>query len=300
MKPMKFALNIIGGFLLSFGLFLIIISVLGISKSGISFRQIPANFSSLRAYIVQSGSMEPAVKVGSLVLVNKDKQYSEGDIITFSGNKDAKNVTTHRIIFKNYPNGINQPPVYLTKGDKNGDVDTAKITDSEIVGKVFFTIPYFGYISAFIKAPNGFILLVIIPATIIIYEELKSLLRELKKFWQKIKNKFNKNSSEFRQKPQQPGLFRLAVIIPFFAVGFLLIMATNAYFSDKESSQGNVFSAATSFGSPVPSPTTSPSPSPETTPIPIAQTLVINEVLPDTSCMIGQKEAQWLEVYNGY
>lgn len=40
-----------------------------------------------------------------------------------------------------------------------------------------------------------------------------------------------------------------------------------------------------------------PSPTP---PPGIATTLVINEVLPDSSCFQGQTEAQWLEIYNGY
>jgi predicted ribosomally synthesized peptide with SipW-like signal peptide len=40
---------------------------------------------------------------------------------------------------------------------------------------------------------------------------------------------------------------------------------------------------------------TLPTPPPQT-----ATTLVINEVLPDSSCKQGQTEAQWLEIYNGY
>lgn len=78
-------------------------------------------------------------------------------------------------------------------------------------------------------------------------------------------------------------------IILFLVIGIFSYKVSFALFSDSATSTNNVFSAAQAF------PTATPTPTP-----PIAQTLVINEVLPDSSCFQGQTEAQWLEIYNGF
>ncbi|KKQ46617.1 MAG: Type I signal peptidase, partial [Candidatus Woesebacteria bacterium GW2011_GWD1_38_10] len=79
------------------------------------------------------------------------------------------------------PSGENGEPEYVTKGDANEDFDPPKISDKDIIGKVRLTIPYLGYLAFAAKKPWGFILLVIVPATIFIYEELKAVLKELRK-----------------------------------------------------------------------------------------------------------------------
>lgn len=90
-------------------------------------------------------------------------------------------------------------------------------------------------------------------------------------------------------------------LLPYAIVVILFTGTTFATtYSDSEESVGNTFRAAASYPSSTPSPSPSASPSPSPSPTTIAQTLVINEVMPDTSCFQGQTEAQWLEVYNGY
>ena len=77
-------------------------------------------------------------------------------------------------------------------------------------------------------------------------------------------------------------------MIPIVGVGFLVISASGSFFSDLERSLGNIFQAAESYAPPTP------------TPPPIAQTLVINEVLPQSTCKVGNSYAQWIEIYNGF
>jgi signal peptidase len=147
-----------------------------------------------RAYIVQSGSMSPAIKVGSIVITQKSPSYLPNDIITFNPGGSLQsaprekntNLVTHRILFKNYPEGVGGPASYLTAGDANEEFDRNEIKEDQIVGKVVATLPYAGYIADFAKKPYGFILLVIVPATIIIYEELKFLKREFGKSYKKL------------------------------------------------------------------------------------------------------------------
>lgn len=72
---------------------------------------------------------------------------------------------------------------------------------------------------------------------------------------------------------------------------FVSYRVTFSFFNDIGHSNSNVFAAASTF------PTPSPSPSP--TPTPIATTLVMNELLPHSSCTSGQTEGQFLELWNG-
>lgn len=137
-------------------------------------------------FVVLSGSMEPSIKTGSVVFIQaKPFGYLVGDTITYSRG-GSKDFTTHRVASLIDQNGT---IAYTTKGDANNAADPTPVTKSEIKGAVFLTLPYLGYAVSQAKTPYGFILLVIIPATIIIYEELKGLKHETVKMITKKKTK---------------------------------------------------------------------------------------------------------------
>lgn len=50
-----------------------------------------------------------------------------------------------------------------------------------VIGKAVFTLPYIGYIGYFVRPLIGFILLIIIPASLIIIIEIRNIMKELKK-----------------------------------------------------------------------------------------------------------------------
>jgi signal peptidase len=131
-----------------------------------------------KIFVVQSGSMAPAIKMGSLVIVKPANDYKIGEVITFGPYSKTKAPTTHRIYDIKVVNG---QPVYITKGDANNAPDTREITKRDILGKVLFSIPYLGYAVAFAKKPLGFVLIVIVPAVIIIIDEIKNIYKEIKK-----------------------------------------------------------------------------------------------------------------------
>lgn len=90
----------------------------------------------LRGYVILSGSMEPMIPTGSVVVVNTaDRDVLPGDVATFSRHGD---LVTHRILSK-IEDG------YQTKGDANTDPDTGIISAEDIRGKVLFHIPMIGY-----------------------------------------------------------------------------------------------------------------------------------------------------------
>ncbi len=88
--------------------------------------------------IVESGSMEPAIKTGSLVVVAPASSYFVGDIITFESTS-ADVPTTHRITEVKEENGLQ---VFVTKGDANEEADTNVAKETAVIGKVLVSVPY--------------------------------------------------------------------------------------------------------------------------------------------------------------
>lgn len=140
-----------------------------------SFFPIAGNY---KIYVVQSGSMEPAIHTGSVVFVKPLKNYEIGDIITFKAKNSDKDSVTHRVVNIEIAGGAKN---FITKGDANNAEDANKAEENQIIGKVLFSMPYAGYAVATAKKPVGFMLLIIVPAGIIIFEEIGNIRRELEK-----------------------------------------------------------------------------------------------------------------------
>lgn len=148
---------------------------------------------------VQSGSMEPGIKTGGLVVVKPSPTYKIGDIITFA--LDQKKIAaTHRINDIRLEAG---KPIYTTKGDANNAPDQREVLPKEIIGRVIFSLPFLGYLLNVVKTPFGFMLIIVIPGIIIIYDEIKKIKKEfiqLKK--QKIINLDEAKSAAKNSKPK--------------------------------------------------------------------------------------------------
>lgn len=127
---------------------------------------------------VISGSMEPTIKTGSVVVVKPEADYKIGDVITFGPYSKTQVPTTHRIHDIKVVDG---QPVYITKGDANNAPDSREVRKKDIVGKVLFSIPYIGFAVEFVKKPLGFAIIIIVPAAAIIFDEIKKIVHEVKK-----------------------------------------------------------------------------------------------------------------------
>ncbi len=138
----------------------------------------------LRMFVVESGSMAPAIQPGSVILTQKESNYSKGDIISFKvqPNADLKNpkaIISHRII--EVKTSTVSGTVFITKGDANNIQDMEPRPLGNVLGKVIFSIPYLGYPVNFAKTQTGFILLIVIPATLIVYTEILNIKNEAKR-----------------------------------------------------------------------------------------------------------------------
>ena len=245
-----------------------------------------------KALIVRSGSMQPTIGVGDLITVKPQQEYKVGDIVAFKDPLKSSVFVTHRIIGQEVQNGKNY---FKTKGDGNENADFTPVSKENVIGRADISIKGIGKLLAFTKTNTGFGMVVIFPALLVIFFEIINIFREIKK--QKTVR------PETQEQPEYPivtpvieivnftgfsNRTKLGLKLPSFkillslALSTLLVYNTIAFLFDTETSTGNFFQAADSFGPP------------------IAQTLVINEVLPDSSCSQGNTEAQWIEIYNGF
>ena len=123
---------------------------------------------------VLSGSMEPAIPVGGIVVIKPvdPETLKTGDIICFQLSEDTS--VTHRII------NITDEGL-VTKGDANEDPDQWTVKKENVIGKVILTIPFIGYLGYFVRTPTGLILLIVLPASVIIIVEIRNIIKELRK-----------------------------------------------------------------------------------------------------------------------
>src|SRR3989344_6544376 len=151
-------------FKIGYGIFVAAVVLLG-RLLVTSLIPIPGN---IDIKIVQSGSMEPSIKTGGLVIIKPFSEYHIGDVIMFGEDTKTKVPTTHRIVADEVRSGVFY---YTTKGDANEDPDPQQVAQTEVIGKVLFSIPYLGYVLDFAKKPLGFALLIGIPAAIVVFDE---------------------------------------------------------------------------------------------------------------------------------
>lgn len=105
----------------------------------------------LGSAVVLTGSMEPVIMPGDMILIQNKASYEVGDIVTFRGNNYP---VTHRVIYE-------ADGAYVTQGDAN-NVRDDKIGDADIFGKVFLIIPKLGYFVNFLQKPFGMLIVLLV------------------------------------------------------------------------------------------------------------------------------------------
>jgi signal peptidase I len=125
-------------------------------------------------YVVKSGSMEPAINPGDIVITGPVGGTLTGDIapgkvITFTMGKET---VTHRVV--SVDNGS-----VKTKGDANEDPDASAVSNSQIKGVYLFKVPYLGYIQSFVATKKGWFILVIIPTAVLVLWIVRDILKEV-------------------------------------------------------------------------------------------------------------------------
>lgn len=150
-------LNVIGIVLCALLLPLLVVNLTLIAKSFIAPDKVP-DFMGFKPFIVLSGSMEPTILEGDLILtraLQEGQTLKEDDIIAYRFGQET--VVTHRIIEVQQGE---QGPVYITRGDNNNVEDKAPVALSLVEGLYLYRVAGLGRLAMFLQTPLGLILVV--------------------------------------------------------------------------------------------------------------------------------------------
>ena len=128
-----------------------------------------------RFFTVVTGSMEPSLPQGSLVLArqpNDAKEIKKGEIVTFEQPGYSNKYITHRVYEKSKSEVMG---VFTTKGDKNSVLDNWEVSYGRVQGVYITHLPKIGNWIEFLKTPRGLVIFVLVPALILILYELKNI-----------------------------------------------------------------------------------------------------------------------------
>lgn len=140
-------------------LILIVICATNIVYQAVIKKDVDINVFGFKPYIVLSGSMEPNLQIGDMIISKSvnEEQIKIGDIITFVDNN--KNIITHRVVDILIKDG---KKLYQTKGDNNSSKDVGVISIENIKGKYSFKISKVGSIITEMITPTGLIITILI------------------------------------------------------------------------------------------------------------------------------------------
>lgn len=125
-----------------------------------------------QVYIVSSGSMEPELMVGDVILVKEvdAEDIRVGDIITYKGEEGElrDKFITHEVI--KGPSREGDRYSFVTCGIAPGAISDPKIYDDQILGVYKRTIPHIDKIYNFFLKPQGIIVFVFLIVILFGYE----------------------------------------------------------------------------------------------------------------------------------
>lgn len=124
-----------------------------------------------RPYTILTGSMEPAISAGDVVIDERISPLSArvGDVVTFRDPEDQSRQITHRV------EKIRRESSHLwfiTRGDANNAPERWRIAAGGQLGRVVYVVPWVGHVAVLAKTRLGFMLLVMVPAVLLAIDEL--------------------------------------------------------------------------------------------------------------------------------
>jgi signal peptidase I len=127
---------------------LTVAALVGIACIGVTAA---AAYTGLRPLVVRSGSMEPTIATGSMVLVRTipARDIRVGDVVAVD--RPDRTRVTHRVVTVEHRGATAQ---LVLKGDANTDPDPAPVVVTE-AGRLVMTAPLLGRVGAFLSSARG-------------------------------------------------------------------------------------------------------------------------------------------------
>lgn len=170
MKPWLDRLRRVGSTLAAVALLLAVAATIVIA--------VPSTVGAEASYVVLSDSMAPTFASGDVVIVRSVEPtvVSTGDVITYRSpariGVDAERIS-HRVVGVERDGGT----TFRTKGDANDGVDPYRVSESALVGRVWFVLPHVGHVVRFAGTSAGILSLVVLPGLLLVTTELWSVYR---------------------------------------------------------------------------------------------------------------------------
>jgi signal peptidase I len=96
---------------------------------------------------VLTGSMEPGISPGDLVVSRAQGSYSEGDVVTYL--TETGSSVTHRVV------AVSDEGLLTTRGDANNADDSLQVDPANVVGAVVLVVPGAGTALGWLATPAG-------------------------------------------------------------------------------------------------------------------------------------------------
>jgi signal peptidase len=134
------------------------------------------NLFGARSLTVMSGSMEPAIGTGDVVVAVQIPPMDArvGDIVVFRDPLNRAWVITHRVREIHVRGDL---VTFVTKGDANSSLERWAVQRTGAIGRVWFHVPRIGYMMVWIRSTVGLLMLIVLPTLLLGASELWRLWR---------------------------------------------------------------------------------------------------------------------------
>jgi len=160
-----------------FSLLLITIGVLFVGRMS----ENDQNIFGYRSFIILSDSMKPTFQAGDLIFVKSVDidTLRVGDIISYKSRNPVSfgDIITHQII-EIKPDGKQ----FITQGINAESSDEYVVYEDLILGKYQAKVPKLGYVIQFMQSNTGFVLMFIVPLSLMIVTEFFHFIRLLNRY----------------------------------------------------------------------------------------------------------------------
>ncbi|HEX9890834.1 MAG TPA: signal peptidase I [Actinomycetota bacterium] len=127
-----------------------------------------------RPLVVRSGSMEPAIHTGDVVLsrVTSPQEIEVGDVVTFRDPTRDDALITHRVIGMEREGGSF---AFVTRGDANTGIERWNVAAGGTVGRVSLRIPRLGYVASWLGIPAVRLSVLLLAAALLTFDLLRRI-----------------------------------------------------------------------------------------------------------------------------
>jgi signal peptidase len=122
-----------------------------------------------RALTVLTSSMEPGLPPGTMVVVRPTDvaDIEPGTIVTYQLESGKPTLVTHRVTQRLLT--ADGDVLLITKGDANAEADAAPVREVQVVGTVWYAIPYVGWAATAITGPQRSIIITVVIVALFAY-----------------------------------------------------------------------------------------------------------------------------------